>query len=126
VVRGKTLCGPCKNYRVARMQRPPRVSGMAIVSLILAIIGGPVSLCLSTWGRITESGTSPVTIALGIGGLLLPGMALLLAFLALSQIERDPRMGGRGLALTGATTAVIGVVWSLTMLVVVVGKPLVD
>src|SRR6478672_8204692 len=30
-VRGKTLCGPCKNLRLARLQRPPRTSGMAIV-----------------------------------------------------------------------------------------------
>jgi hypothetical protein len=126
VVRGKTLCGPCKNYRVARLQRPPSVSGMAIVALILAILGGPVSFCLSTYGRVTEIGAAPITIAFGIGALLLPTVALLLAFLALGKIERNPTVGGRGMALTGATTAVIGVVWSLTMLVVLVGKPFVE
>jgi hypothetical protein len=57
--------------------------------------------------------------------LLLPTIALLLAFVALVQIERNPRVSGRALALTGATTAAIGVVWSLTMLLVLVGKPLV-
>ena len=99
---------------------------MAIVSLILAILGGPISFCLSTFGRVNEIGTAPFAIALGIGALLLPAVALLLAILAMSQIERDPRLGGRGMALTGATTAAIGVVWSLTMLVVLAGKPFVE
>jgi hypothetical protein len=126
VVRGKTLCGPCKNYRLARIQRPPRTSGMAIVSLVLAIIGGPLSFCLSTVGRMGDLGTSPTALAWGVGALLLPAIALLLAFLALGQIERNPRVSGRALALTGATTAAIGVVWSLTMLLVLAGKPLVN
>lgn len=126
VVRGKTLCGPCKNYRLARIQGPPRTSGMAIVSLVLAIIGGPLSFCLSTAGRMNDLGTSPTTLAWSVGGSLLPLIALLLAFAALGQIERNPRLSGRALALTGATTAAIGVVWSLTMLLILAGKPLVD
>jgi len=126
VVRGKTLCGPCKNYRLARIQGPPRTSGMAIVSLVLAIIGSPLSFCLITLGRMNDLGTSGTALAWSVAGMLLPTIALLLAFLALGQIERTPRVSGRALALTGATTAAIGVVWSLTMLLVLAGKPLVD
>jgi len=126
VVRGKTLCGPCKNYRLARIQGPPRTSGMAIVSLVLAIIGSPLSFCLTTVGRMNDLGTSGTALAWSVAGMLLPTIALLLAFLALGQIERNPRVSGRALALTGATTAAIGVVWSLTMLLVLAGKPLVD
>ena len=83
VVRGKSLCGPCKNFRLARLQRAPQVSTMAVVSLVLA-------------------------------------------YLALQEIERNPRVGGRGLAITGAATAVVGVVWSVTMFFVLAGKPFVD
>jgi len=125
-VRGKTLCGPCKNFRLSRLQRPPRVSGLAIASLILAIIGGPISLCLSTIGRMGEPGVSPFGVLTGLMALLMPAVALLLAFLALNRIERDPRLGGRGLALTGATTAAVGVVWSLTLIVVLVSKPMMN
>src|SRR6516164_11433472 len=34
---GKTLCGPCKNLRVRSLTRPPRVSGLAVTSTILAL-----------------------------------------------------------------------------------------
>ena len=73
-------------------------------------------------------------IALGVGAayvyslaaLLVPVIALVLAYLALQEIERNPRVGGRGLAITGAATAVVGVVWSVTMFFVLAGKPFVD
>jgi hypothetical protein len=130
-VRGKTLCGPCKNFRLSRLQRPPRVSGLAVVSLILAIMGlviggGPLSLCLPTVGQLNEPGLSVFGVLFGFMALLLPAGALLLAFLALGRIERNPRLGGRGLAVTGATTAVIGVVWSLTLIVLVLSKPIMN
>ena len=125
-VRGKTLCGPCKNFRLSRLQRPPSVSGLAVVSLILAIVGGPISFCLYSVGRMNEPGLSVFGVLFGSMALLLPAAALLLAFLALSRIERNPRLGGRGLAITGATTAAVGVVWSLTLIVLLVSKPLMN
>jgi hypothetical protein len=125
-VRGKTLCAACKDFRLSRLQRPPRVSGLAVASLIVAIIGGPISFCLSITARVNEGGVSVLGLFFCLMAILLPAVGLLLAFLALSRIDRNPRIGGRGLALTGATTAVVGVVWSLTMIVLLVSKPLVD
>src|SRR5207253_3533762 len=66
VVRGKTLCGPCKNFRLARMQRAPQVSTMAVVSLVLALVGGPLSFCLSMFSRINDAGASLYTVGIGL------------------------------------------------------------
>jgi hypothetical protein len=126
VLRGKTLCGPCKNFRLARLQRPPRASAMAIVALVLGILGGPLSLCLSSTGRMNGDSLSLFTLGVGAAGLLLPAVALLLALLALGEMNRNPRVGGRALAITGAVTAVVGIVWSLAMILVLTGKPLVE
>jgi hypothetical protein len=126
MLRGKTLCGPCKNYRLNLLQRPPRVSGLAIASLVLAVIGGPLAFCLLTMGRIGDGGSTVLSYILGIGGLLLPALALALGFLTLRDIEGNPRVSGRTVAITGAVTAVIGIVWSVAMMLVLAGRPLVE
>jgi hypothetical protein len=125
-VRGKTLCGPCKNYRIARMQRSPRVSGMAIASLIMALVGGPLGFCIAIMG-IWPSQQSPAwAIVLGAAEMIVPAVALVLGLLSLREIENNPGIGGRALAIIGSATAVIGVVWAVTMMLVQAGKPLVE
>jgi hypothetical protein len=57
---------------------------------------------------------------------LLPTVALVLALLALGEMNRNPRVGGRALAITGAVTAVVGIVWSLAVILVLAGKTLVN
>src|SRR5206468_1042191 len=45
--KGKTLCGPCKNFRIRGATRPPRVSALAVVALVVALASGPLAFCLS-------------------------------------------------------------------------------
>ena len=99
---------------------------MAVTSLIVAIVGGPSSFCLSTTARVNEGGFSVFGLFLSLLAIVLPAVGLLLAFLALGRIERNPRIGGRALALTGATTAAVGMVWSLTMIVLLLSKPMIN
>jgi hypothetical protein len=123
-VRGKTLCAACKNFRLARLQRSPRTSGLAVTSLVVSIIGAPFLLCMSTGGKLVEGGISVLGMVMGLIAVLIPATALVLGLLALSRIEGTPGIGGRGVALTGTTTGGVGVVWSLTIIVLVLCKPL--
>jgi hypothetical protein len=125
--RGQTLCGPCKNFRVAGVHRPLSISVMAIVSLVLAGIGLPLGFCLSVSGLVSMSAPSPlVSLFLHALGLVVPGVAFVLGLLAMREIDRNPRVGGRGLAITGAAAAVVGVIWSVSLLVVTAGRQFVD
>ena len=42
------LCGPCKNFRLRSLSRPPKLSVMAILGLIVGLVGGPIALCLGS------------------------------------------------------------------------------
>jgi hypothetical protein len=104
-----TLCGPCKNYRVRRMMRPPQLSGFALTSVLLALMTGPLIFCpfavssvSSLWGLL---GLLPQLVAFGLGAL------------ALRTTETDAQRSGRSLAITGMVTAAVACV--LTLLVTV-------
>jgi hypothetical protein len=125
-VRGKTLCAACKNFLLARLQRSPRISGLAVTSLVVSVIGTPFFLCISSGGKFVEGGVSVLAMAAALIAVLIPATAILLGVFALSRIEANPRIGGRGVALTGTTTGAVGFVWSLTVIVLFLCKPLVN
>ncbi|HEV3261045.1 MAG TPA: hypothetical protein VG013_29610 [Gemmataceae bacterium] len=103
VLEGATLCGPCKNMRIRRLHRPSRLSLTALFSVIVALAGGPVSFCV----LITLAAGVGVP-AVGFGGLLAPLLAIALGAIALKQIEKDPHVGGRALAITGIVAGLVG------------------
>jgi hypothetical protein len=125
-LRGQTLCGPCKNYRLATLERPRSISGLAIGSFAVALAGGPFGCCLSTMSLGNENGPRALTVVFALAAMLLPAMAVVLGFLALRDIERKPRVGGFALAIMGAVTGIAGVVASVTLALVVLSKPLVE
>jgi hypothetical protein len=125
-IQGQTLCGPCKNYRVAKLQRSRSVSGMAIGSLVVAIFGGPFGCCLTAMGMGNDAGLRGLAAVFALASMILPGVAILLGFLALRDMERNPRLGGQALAITGAVAGVVGVVASVMLALVAVSKPLME
>jgi hypothetical protein len=104
-MQGKTLCGPCKNFRIRKLHRPPKVSSLALIGVILAMAVVPLSFCL------------PVLNASVIGLLPLLGelTALALAVLGFRETEVNPRVTGRSLAITGMLTAVVAVVLNVLL-----------
>jgi hypothetical protein len=121
-MQGKVLCGPCKNFRLRGFNRPPRPPTLALVALLTGLVAGPVSFCLPTFGAVASQASLGWTIALAVVGLLLPCAGLFLSGWALRQIDTRPNLGGRGLALTGATASLVGVLWCLTVVFLVVFK----
>jgi len=105
-LRGVTLCGPCKNLRLRRLQRPTRVSVPAIISTVLALCGAPISLCVT--GAAEQSGEA----GLGFLGAAVPLVGLVLGAIALVQIERDPKLSGRSLAISGIVIGLVGIMLS--------------
>jgi hypothetical protein len=122
-LQGQTLCGPCKNFRLAGLSRPARLAPLALISFVLALICTLVGLILSFTAFVVtvamDSGLavaiSCCTIALifAIGELVVSGLAL-------RAIDRQPGLGGRGLAMTGAMAGLTGVVWSFSLAVFIV------
>ncbi len=103
------LCGPCKNFRVRLLEQPPRLSGMAVVSMILALFTGPLGLCILPMVQGAPRAHAFVLVA------LLPHLiALGLGAAALRNLEKDPKTCGRALALTAMVTA--GVAALLTLI----------
>ncbi len=49
---GADLCGPCKNYRVKNLQRAIPASNLSIVSLLVALLSGPITIGLLPTGRV--------------------------------------------------------------------------
>jgi hypothetical protein len=125
-LQGQTLCGPCKNYRLAALQRSRTISGLAIGSVAVALAGGPFGCCLSTMGLGNDGGFRGLTAVFALASMLLPAVAVALGFVALRDIEHNPRVGGHTLAIIGAVTGVVGVVASVTLALVAIGKPLMD
>jgi hypothetical protein len=113
------LCGPCKNFRLHSRERPPRPSTLAVASLVIALLGAPFSFCPTVMSEGLTPGPTLTTLVWGVVGMVAPLVALVLGFLGLREIEGQPRVGGRGVAITGMTTAAVGMLWSLTILIIV-------
>jgi hypothetical protein len=107
--RGDTLCGPCKNFRVRTLQRPPRLSGKAIASALTALIAWPLGCGL--WLVFVNANASWAALFC-----LVPQLAALaLGLLALRDTETNPRVGGRSLAVTGVVTGAVACVLLLIL-----------
>ena len=68
----------------------------------------------------------PIQRRLGVTGIHVLGrvLGLVLAGMALRQIESKPQVGGRSLATSGACAALVGVLWCVTVVGLVVVKHL--
>jgi hypothetical protein len=123
-LQGKTLCGPCKNFRIRGLNRPSRFSPMAIVAFVVAVIGGPVGFFLSLMaiGVQVQYGNTAGPLGLCVVALALPGAALVLAWLALRDIETKPNVGGRSLAASGAVASLAGLLYTLTLAILIIAK----
>jgi hypothetical protein len=121
-LQGKTLCGPCKNFRIRGISRPARVAPLAVLAFILAAVSGPVTFVITLMGLgMGKQGALAPGVLLCLIGLALPVAALALSGMALRAIETTPHAGGRGLATTGMTTALVDLVWGLAVAVVILG-----
>ena len=115
-LQGQTLCGPCKNFRLGGLNRPARVSPLAVIAFVLGLVCVVVSLILTLIAVVgtigVESGTI-IAVVCCLIAMMFAGAELVLGWLALRQIDRQPAFGGRALAMTGATAGLAGIVWAL-------------
>ncbi|HTU18001.1 MAG TPA: hypothetical protein VMG10_08050 [Gemmataceae bacterium] len=124
-LQGQTLCGPCKNFSVGGLNRPARISPLAIVAFVLGLVCVVVSLILTLAAVgvsvVAESG-SIIAVVCCLIVVLLAGGELVLGWVALRQIDRQPGFGGRGLAMTGATAGLAGIVWAVGIAVFTIAR----
>jgi hypothetical protein len=124
-LQGATLCGPCKNFRIRSLSRPVHPSPLSIIAFVLALICAPVSLVLGVMAiaseTVAEVGTWPAVLFCLLA-LALTASVLIVGWLALWQIERKPHLSGRALAMTGVTTGLTGVVWSVAIAMFSIAK----
>ena len=113
VLQGEPLCGPCKNFRIRGWQRPARFSALAIVAFIGALLTGPLGLCLLSLGAGFKAP------ALGFLGVVPPFIVLLLGVRALRDVETNPHLRGRALAITAVVTALVGAIFMALLPIVV-------
>jgi hypothetical protein len=106
VFQGITLCGPCKNYRVRALQEARQLSTLALVSLLLAVVTGPLAICLiANVGSVLMSSVVLAAHAVPI----------VLSVLALRHLEKNPKLTGRSLALTGIMMAALTASFALVL-----------
>jgi hypothetical protein len=104
--RGETLCGPCKNFMLAWLQRPPRLSVLALSAVIASVLTSPVGFCLTL---MTATMKAPVFVAVCVSAIP-PLLSLVLGGAALRQVENNPNLTGRSLALTAVVAAAVSVI----------------
>jgi hypothetical protein len=121
-LQGRTLCGPCKNFRLRSAQRPLQLSTLAVLSLVIGVVSGPPGICLLGGLATPDAAGSGLATFAGIAGTVFPLAALGCGLAALWYINRNPRLAGRGLAVTGMAVASAGLLWCLAMLLVTVAR----
>src|SRR5262249_10256763 len=89
-------------FRIRDLQRPPRVSPLAIVAFVGALLTGPLGFCLLSVGTGFKAPT------FGLLGVVPPVIVFVLGFRALREVEADPRLSGRALAMSAVVTALVG------------------
>lgn len=107
------------------MQADDHAASLASLCLLLALLGGLMSLGLSFLGvhlQSTGDGSLILTIVLCFLGALLPAGGLILGRAALRQIAAKPDTSGLPVALTGSVTAVVGLLWCVTVIVLMTSK----
>ena len=122
VQQGETLCGPCKNFRLAGMGRAERVLPLSIVSFVVALAGGPVALILSLVGVGLYRGEvmTSAALALCLVGAGLPIGGLVLARMALRLIDKQTHSGGRSLATSCASLCIVELLWCASVAALVI------
>jgi hypothetical protein len=93
---GVTLCGPCKNHRVRSFQRSPRLSTLALVSVLLALVSAP--LAISLVGAVDNLVVSLIALASQV-------LVLSAGVLAWQTTDANAKLRGRNLAVTAIVTA---------------------
>ncbi|MCS7045159.1 MAG: hypothetical protein NZO58_02260 [Gemmataceae bacterium] len=93
--RGRVLCGPCKNYEIALLQRPPRLPGQAVLSALAASASGVLVLILAL------TGPTRADWYLAGAAATLQLAAVAFGLWALRAAQNDPRLGGQSVALFG-------------------------
>jgi hypothetical protein len=120
--RGIQLCGPCKNYRVRRLQRLPQITGLNITALVVGLCSAPIIFCTL---KIPISNHEPKNvIPFGLLGVVIGGTAALLGLWGLRDAERKAVRGGQGLAMIGTALGTAGLLWSLSLVLVVASRVL--
>jgi hypothetical protein len=122
-LQGQTLCGPCKNFRLGGLGRTSRLSPLPLVAFVLALVCTLVCLILNFMaigimirmesGLVGAIPCCAIALFFAVGELIVSGLAL-------RQLNRQPALGGRGLAMTGATAGLTGVVWAFSLAVFIV------
>lgn len=108
---GAMLCGPCKNFRVYLEQRPPQLSGKALTAVLLAVLTWPIGFCLLP---LALNWDAPAVTLLAV----IPQVtALVLGAFALRDTERNPRISGRALAVTGVVGGTVATVLTIFLMV---------
>lgn len=120
----QSLCAPCKNFRLRALSRPPQTSILAVLGVVVGLVGGPVAFCLGSvtmTPQLNPHGSVLLALVYSLLGLLIPSGAVALSSLALREIETKANRGGRGLAMTSLFMGLLGVMWNLSvgMLVIV-------
>jgi hypothetical protein len=119
---GETLCGPCKNFRLAGMGRAERVLPLAIVSFVVSLAGGPVALILSLVGvgLFRTEGMAMAALALCLVGAAIPIGGLILSRMALRLIDKQAQSGGRSLATSCAGICIVELLWCSSVAALVI------
>lgn len=107
---GMNLCGPCKNFRARRQELPPTASTLAVVSVLISLIVGPLMMCLLLSNR-SEAMRVLCWISLAI-----QAVAIGLGVWALWEAEGERKGGGQWVALTGVITASVTCVVTVLMI----------
>jgi hypothetical protein len=121
-LQGETLCGPCKNFRLAGMGRAERVLPLAVVSFVVSLAGGPVALILSLVGvgLFRSEGMTMAALALCLVGASIPVGGLILSRLALRRIDEQAQNGGRSLATSCAGICIVELLWCSSVAALVI------
>src|SRR5262249_47670115 len=112
-LQGQVVCGPCKNFRLAGLGRPPRVLPAATLALVVALVVAPVSFVLSLVAMglaLGEGLFAAPAILLGVS-ITGPALGLMLSARALRRLEERADLGGRGRASAGLSVALVAGLW---------------
>jgi predicted Zn finger-like uncharacterized protein len=109
----KNVCGPCKDFRLRPLERPPRTSVLAIFALALGLASAPFGLCLTLLQQTIYPAAWAHTILVGLTGLCAAFLALMTGANAFRAIARTAKLRGHVVAAVGMAVAGLGGLWCL-------------